>query len=330
VFEPAVAHHARRSITSGGKAAAAPVRDRQGRRGDSFDADSSGAKTTSSKSAVAGAAAANLMSDVDFDIDISNVANDGGKVSKAEAKSKAAAPSAESAARSSVAAAAKGKASSSLRRTRRGGLVDDDDDEDEDDEFELEEDGDFQEDEVEDDEYELEEDDDSEEESQASPSAPSSNARLRKLACGFPGCQTRCACNSGTIVHDHDRRMHFHDPPRKLSFISCKFSLCIVSSALVIHRRIHTGERPFKCNHVGCEYKAGNPFSLNHHKLSHNTGKKRWACQQCSYATDVFFRLTRHISGVHERVRSFCCSMCGRQFAQKGNWKLHMRNVHSK
>lgn len=71
--------------------------------------------------------------------------------------------------------------------------------------------------------------------------------------------------------------------------------------AVTFHMRIHLNERPFKCDHVGCEKSFKQKSNL-----------------------------LQHISSVHAQVRPFECSRCGKQFKTKFSAQEHERKSRCK
>ena len=50
------------------------------------------------------------------------------------------------------------------------------------------------------------------------------------------------------------------------------------------HMRTHTGERPYRCPHVGCERAFADKSNLRSHLLIHNATGKHYVCQRCNRA----------------------------------------------
>ena len=122
--------------------------------------------------------------------------------------------------------------------------------------------------------------------------------------------------------------------PRQCDY--CDYKTSDLSS-LVKHKRIHTGEKPYICNHNGCDYKTSDSSSFSRHKKKHDANLllhyktsdlsdfKICNHNGCDYKTSDLSNLRRHkkthdanlllhfqkqIGGFNEKQFYFSCPTC--------------------
>ncbi|XP_027802237.1 zinc finger protein 64 isoform X1 [Marmota flaviventris] len=148
------------------------------------------------------------------------------------------------------------------------------------------------------------------------PSAPPAQKRLN---CCYPGCQFKTAYG----MKDMERHLKIHtgDKPHKCETCGKCFSR---KDKLKTHTRCHTGVKPYKCK--TCDYAAADSSSLNKHLRIHSD-ERPFKCQICPYASRNSSQLTVHLRS-HTGDAPFQCWLCSAKFKISSDLKRHMR-VHS-
>ena len=185
---------------------------------------------------------------------------------------------------------------------------------------------------------------------------PNKRSRHKKHICHFSGCKYKTS-------KARDLRIHIARHLRNRNHFCQHCNTALKSEyKLILHMKSdHDIDRPFACDHIGCESSFKNSYMLKQHQALHNKDlsfacdepgcdkkfntkhylrrhvlqihlqRNKYKCDWpgCEFSIGDPSQLNRH-KRVHTRERRYACDVdqCGRRFMQKMSLNLHKAQVH--
>uniref|UniRef100_A0A8C6TVN6 C2H2-type domain-containing protein n=1 Tax=Neogobius melanostomus TaxID=47308 RepID=A0A8C6TVN6_9GOBI len=114
-------------------------------------------------------------------------------------------------------------------------------------------------------------------------------------------------------MHRHISAVHRREKPH--SCLVCQKAFA-QKSDLIIHMRMHTGEKPFVCAFCTKGFRV-------RHMRTHTDGHP-FRCPECGMCFRQRYNVSRHVAVVHRREKPHMCTVCKKEFARKHDFVTHL------
>jgi KRAB domain-containing zinc finger protein len=99
--------------------------------------------------------------------------------------------------------------------------------------------------------------------------------------------------------------------------------------ALTNHLRIHSGEKPYECNAVGCGFTSATSSGVTTHNKFVHLNIRTLKCHLCDSLFQTKSNLRIHIQR-HTGEKTVSCSLCSYKCFKNGELSSHMKRIHEK
>lgn len=125
-------------------------------------------------------------------------------------------------------------------------------------------------------------------------------------------------------IEKHKERQHANNQMRATFPCDLCDKVCHTKHDLKLHKRIHTGERPYLCNECGKSFTRKE--TLIEHEYTHKPDtEKPHRCSQCGKGFFKIYDLQRHFTGIHSGKKPFQCHLCGKAFPWARSLRDHLQ-----